>query len=234
MKLPVMNFSITFEIISILWIVVPEIIKLFINLNNNIYLIPYSVKCICKIILILLKKKFPNINIIEQNTFISKFFFCKLFLPIFKNPGFEALINNFIISGTTIYNLNIISFIIEKFISGTLIKSEEENGDYIPFNMYFLEKMPDALEFFDNITKVKLPPFIEKLINGNLPNDFEFNYFTENPDEVVFHRSICCSMDDFIYFSQIWKNVKINYLLIIKLSFYKKLLKDCVLPQARQ
>ena len=28
--------------------------------------------------------------------------------------------------------------------------------------------MPEALKFFENITKVKLPPFIEKLVNGNL------------------------------------------------------------------
>jgi hypothetical protein len=172
--------------------------ELFNNLMNNIYLIPYSVKCICKIILLLAKKKFQNINTIEQNILISKFFFCKLFLPIFRNPGFGSLINNFIISGTTVHNLDIIAHIIEKFISGTFIKCEEENGDYSPFNWYFLDKMPDAIKFFENIQKVKLPPFIEKLINGNLPNDFVFDYFNENPDEVVFHRSICFSLDDLL------------------------------------
>ena len=172
--------------------------ELFNNLMNNIYLLPYSVKCICKIILILSKKKFPNINTIELNILLSKFFFCKLFLPIFRNPGFGALINNFIISGTTVHNLDIISHIIEKFISGSFIKSEEDNGDYTPFNWYFLDKMPEALKFFENITKVKLPSFIEKLINGNLSNDFIFDYFKENPDEVVFHRSICFSVDDLL------------------------------------
>ena len=177
--------------------VIKIIDELFNNLINNIYLIPYSVKCICKIILLLIKKKNPNINIIEQNILLSRFFFSKLFLPIFRNPGFGALINNFIISGTTIHNIEIISKVIEKFITGSFINYDEDNGDYSPFNWYFLDKMPTALKFFENITKVKLPPFIEKLINGNLPNDFEFNYFTENPDEVVFHRSICFSMDDF-------------------------------------
>ena len=171
--------------------------ELFKNLMNNIYLIPYSVKCICKIISILIKKKFPNINIIEQNYIISKFFFCKLLLPIFIDPKLGALINNFIISGTTLDNLKIISNIIEKFISGRLIKCEEENGDYSPFNWYFLDKMPELLDFFNNITKVTLPHFIEKLINEKLPSDFEFNYFDENPDEVVFHRSVCFSIDDF-------------------------------------
>ena len=178
--------------------VVKIIDELFLNLMNNIYLLPYSVKCICKIILLLIKKKFPNINTVDQNILISKFFFCKLFLPIFRNPGFGALINNFIISGTTIHNLNIISYVIEKLISGTFFKCEEENGNYSPFNWFFLDKMPEALKFMENITKVKLPPFIEKLINGTLSNDFEFDYFNENPDEVVFHRSICFSVDDLL------------------------------------
>ena len=180
------------------FIVVKILNELFQNLINNIYLIPYSVKCICKIILLLAKKKFPNINTVEQNVLISKFFFCKLLLPILKNPGFGALINNFIISGTTIHNLEIISHVIEKFISGSFIKYEEDNGDYSPFNWYFLDKMPEVLKFFENIIKVKLPPFIEKLIIGNLPNDFAFDYFNENPDEVVFHRSICFSLDDLL------------------------------------
>ena len=172
--------------------------ELFNNLTNNIYLIPYSVKCICKIICILAKKKFPKINTIELNILLSKFFFCKLFLPIFRNPGFGALINNFIISGTTVHNLDIIAHIIEKFISGTFIKCEEENGDYSPFNWYFLDKMPDLIKFFENIKKVKLPPFIEKLVNGSLQKDFIFDYFNENPEEVVFHRSMCFSVDDLL------------------------------------
>ena len=169
---------------------------LFRNLIQNIYLIPYSVKCICKIILLLIKKKFPHINTIEQNAIISKFFFCKLFLPIFKNPGLGALINNFIISGTTIHNLEIIACVIEKFISGNLVKNEEDNLDYLLFNRYFIDKMPEALKFFDNLTKVKLPPFIENLINGNLSDNYTFDYFNENPDELVFHKSICFSLDD--------------------------------------
>ena len=45
--------------------------ELFNNLINNICLIPYSVKCICKIILSLVKKENPNINIIEQNILLE-------------------------------------------------------------------------------------------------------------------------------------------------------------------
>ena len=182
--------------------------ELFSNLMNNIYLIPYSVKCICKMIFLLFRKKNPNISIIEQNILISRFFFSKLFLPIFKNPGFGALINNFIISGTTIHNLEIISQVIEKFLSGNLIKTDEYDGDFSPFNRYFLNKMPEALKFFEKIIKVSLPPFIENLINGYLPNDYAFNYFKENPEEVVLHKSICFSLDDFLVLLSNMNNCK--------------------------
>ena len=176
--------------------VIKIIDELFNNLINNIYLIPYSVKCICKIIITLIKKGNPKISIIEQNILISRFFFSKLFLPVFRNPGFGALINNFIISGTTIHNLDIIANVIEKLISNNFINNEDANCELSPFNSYFLEKMPMALKFFESITKVTLPPFIDKLINGNLPNNYVFNYFKENPEEVVFHRSMCISTDD--------------------------------------
>ena len=146
--------------------------ELFNNLMNNICLIPYSVKCICKIILSLVKKENPNLNIIEQNILISRFFFNKLLLPIFRNPGYGAFINNFIISDTTIHNLDIVSKIIERLISGSFINNEDNNCDYSPFNFYFLEKMPMILKFFENITKVTLPSFIDKLINGDFAKWF--------------------------------------------------------------
>ena len=206
----IFNSSVSNDILPLYQIDFFKVIKildeLFHNLMKNIYLIPYSVKCFCKIISVLIRKKFPNITMIQHNALISKFFFSKLFLPIFRNPGFGALINNFIISGTTIHNLDIISFIIEKLISGNLFEGDEAKGDYTPFNGYFLDKMPELLNFFDNITKVKLPPFIEKLINGTLPDNFEYNYFNENPDQVVFHRSICFKMDDLYYLIKNMKN----------------------------
>ena len=56
--------------------------------------------------------------------------------------------------------------------------------------------MPDVLRFFDNITKVTLPNFIEKLINDELPQNFELDYFSENKEEVIYHRSICFTLFD--------------------------------------
>ena len=178
--------------------VIKIIDELFNTLINNIHLIPYSIKCICKIISILIKKKFKKLNTIQHNIFLSKFFFNKLFLSAFKDPKFGCLINNFIISGITIDNLEIISFIMEKLISFDFINNIEENSDFTPFNRYFLEKMPTVLKFFDGLSNVKLPAFIEKIINGNNEKKYIYDYFEENNEEIIYHRSVCCSTDDIL------------------------------------
>ena len=175
--------------------VVSLINELFKSFLNNLYLIPYSVKCICKIILLLIKKKFPDINTIEQNAFMSKFFFYKLFLPILRNPDIGALINNFIISGRTIHNLKIINIVIEKFVSGEFFIDNEQFEGYTPFNQYFLEEMPELLNIFNSITNVKLPFFIERLINDQLTENYNFDYFKEDPEEMIFYRSICFNFE---------------------------------------
>ena len=155
--------------------------ELFNSLLNNIYLIPYSVKCACKILTILIKRKFKHLTTIEHNIILSKFFFSKLFLPAFKDPRFSSFINNFIISGATVQNLETISNIIEKLISFTFIKGDEDNGDLSPFNRYFLDKMPTVLKFFDNLGNVKLPSFIEKVI-VNPDKSYTYDYFKENEE----------------------------------------------------
>ena len=166
------------------------------NMLENLYFLPYSVKCICKIISILIKQKFPNSNIIEQNAFISRFFFTKLFLPFFLFPAYEALITNILISKKTVNNLRIIGDIILKLVSGELFMSDLPTNEFTPFNLFFIEKMPEIANIFKEIKKVNLPNFIEKYLNDQLPEDFKFNYFNEYPEEIVIHRSICFKMDD--------------------------------------
>jgi len=176
--------------------VIENINQIISNILDNLNFLPYSVKCLCKIISILIKNKFPNINIIEQSKFIGRFFFSKLFLPFFINPTFEALITNYLISKKTTKNLQAISKILVKLYSGEFFKNDDNNSQYTPFNLYFIEKMPSIIKIFEEIQNITLPNFIQKLINNELPEDFKFNYFTENPDEVIFHRTICFTLDD--------------------------------------
>ena len=155
---------------------------------NNSHKLPYSSRCLCKIISLLIKKRFPSISEIEKNAFIAKFFFGKLLTPILKNPVIEALIGNFIINSNTLNNLKIIGDIINKFTSGVFYKETE--SEYTPFNWYFIEKMEKLFEIFDHITKVTLPEFIEDFINDKLPPNYEYEYFKENQDQAMMHQSM--------------------------------------------
>ena len=180
---------------SYFMIVISFINSIIKKIMDNFHLLPYSVKCLCKIISMLITKKFPTITETEKNAFIAKFFFGKLLVPILLDPGIEAFISNFIISENTLQNLKIICAIFNEFTSGHFYKSVDENSDYTPFNWYFIEKMEKLFDIFDQITKVKLPSFIEKFINKELPEEFEYKYFTENPDEDINLVSICFNLD---------------------------------------
>ena len=87
---------------------------------ENFNLIPYSIKCFCKIISMIVEIKFPNITKSEKIIFLAKFFFGRLLIPILKNPGIEAFINSLIISENTLNNLHVICDIIKKFVAGEL------------------------------------------------------------------------------------------------------------------
>ena len=165
------------------------------NLIKNLHLLPYSVKCLCKIISSLIVKKFPTIYENEKNAFVAKFFFGKLLIPILNNPGIEAFIDSFIISKNTLSNLKVICDIIKKFTSGNFFVGSDDTADYTPFNWYFLEKMDKLFDIFSQITKVTLPSFIEKLINDELPSDYKYDYFKENPDEAINLRTICYNLE---------------------------------------
>ena len=174
---------------------IEEIIR---NLIDNIHLLPYSVKALCKIISILIKNKFPEVNDIRRNAYISRFFFGKLLSPILSNPAVSALIGEFIISGNTLHNLKLISNIILKLTSGTLYIDNSSDTNFTPFNWFFLEKMSELVDFFEHITKVSLPNFIDKLVHNKLEPNYRFNYFKENPHEIVTHISICYNVENLI------------------------------------
>ena len=171
--------------------VVDFIEQLIGDLIQNILLLPYSVKCICKIISVLIRNKFKNITKVIENGFISKFILGRLLIPIISSPSFNALISDFVISGYTLKNIKTINIILSKLFSGKLFKNNNKDGDYTPFNWIFLDEMEKILEFYESAKNVYLPDFIEKYINNELPNDYQYDYFEENKEEMCNNISIC-------------------------------------------
>ena len=143
--------------------VIESINLLFKILLENIGIVPYSIKCICKIIYVLLKNKFPKIKRLHLNAFMSRFVFDKLLLPFLENPIFGALINEYMISPETVTNIKSVSDVISRICKGKLYTQEEDKGNYTPFNKFILEKINDVYNFYQNVEEVILPDFI----NGN-------------------------------------------------------------------
>ena len=172
--------------------VVDIIDKFFDNLINNIDLCPYSIKCFCKIISILIKKKFPKSIKVEQNRFLVIYFFQNLLFPMLMNPGLDAFINEYFISKSINNKIKTIINILNKLLRGNLY----EKSNFTPFNWYIIEKMPKILEFFNTICQVSLPSFIDKLLNDELPEDYKYDYFKENPNKTILYRNICFNIDE--------------------------------------
>ena len=190
--------------------------KFFSSLEQNLNLMPYYVKCICKIISVLIQKKFNDINIVKTGTFISKFFFKKLIMPILVNPEIELFINDFIISGNTLPNLKVLNQILTKIFSFKLFLNNYSinNNIYTPFNWYILDKMPEIFEIFNKLTDVELPSFINDFINDKLEPSFSYDYFTSNKEELIMHKTICFTSQDLNAllngFSKLKENVDIT------------------------
>ena len=161
------------------------------DLIQNIILLPYSIKCICKIISVLIRNKFKNISKAEENGFVSKFILGRLLIPIISQPSFNALISDFVISGNTLKNIQTTNIILMKLFSGNLFYNNKKDEEYTPFNWVFLDKMDKILYFFENSKKVNLPNFIEKLITNKLPKDYKYDFFDENKEEIYANISIC-------------------------------------------
>jgi len=173
---------------------VTELIDIFLDkLLSNINLLPYSTKCICKIISILLDKKYPNLKQIEKNKFLAKFFFEKLLFPILESPSDTILINECLITDRSKERLKEIKKVLNKLVLG---KFFEENEDLVPVNNYIIEKMPKLIDIFNNINQVVLPPFIDKLINDEIEENYEYDYFIENPEENIFYMNICFNINE--------------------------------------
>ena len=176
--------------------------KFFENIISNYRIIPYSIKCVSKIIYQLINKKFKNANELQKSLFVSKFFYKILLFPIFEKPDINALINDYIISNNTLNNMKIISQILWTLVSFKLYKNNEKdeyiNGSFTPFNRFFLEKIPEVFQINKMIIDVNLPNFIQGLINQTINEDeFHFDFFIENPNEICFYQSILLNLKEF-------------------------------------
>ena len=149
------------------------------ELIDNINIIPYSLKCICKLISILIYKKFPNLPLFYRNAFIGKFFFDKCIFPILSLDSKNAVINR-IFSSCSKKCVNVIVNVLSNANRATLYMTNSDTEKTI-FNYYLIEIIPILNKFYAKLIDIKLPTIIEQYI-GLLDMKIE-----ENIDNRIFH-----------------------------------------------
>jgi hypothetical protein len=191
---------------------VDSIIK---SLLDNTSTIPYTLRCICKIIKVLIDRKFPDISKYEKNALIGEFIFGKCILPILINSDINAVITSSILSANTKKCLSIIAKVLTRINRGIFFDGNSETYFTI-FNHYIIEIIPAMNIFYDNLVDVPLPKLLEELISGSsksdpstglitqnqnncsLSNFSKYNYFKENKEELVNIQCICFSIQDIL------------------------------------
>ena len=212
---------------------------LFQSIFDKISTVPYTIRCICKIIYVLMSKKFKELPKYYINAFIGKFFFGKYIFPVLSLE-YKNILNNRIFSNKNKKCINIIISVIEKAFKGELFQTQVDPEKTI-FNHYLIELFPIINTFFEKLIDVELSKIIEKALNEaefvennsiiddifniqkepseiNKENQeqkeenipYKYDYFSENQDEIIHLQSICFSLNDILFIlTLINKNLKI-------------------------
>ena len=232
------------------------------SIIDKISTIPYTIRCICKIIFFLMRKKFGDLPKYYINSFIGKFFFEKYIFPV-MSLKYKNILNNRIFSNKNIKFINTIINVIEKAYKGELFQTQVDTEKTI-FNYYLIEIFPIINTFFEKLIDLELPKVIEKALNetefnknnsildeifnnnkkeenkkiiaekrelNNKDENIEqnsshnYDYFSENPDEILHLQSICFSLNDILFIiTLISKNLEI-FSDLPKYSFFSKTFK---------
>ena len=240
------------------------------ELINKINIIPYSLKCLCKIISILIQKKFPNLPKYYRNSFIGKCLFDKCIFPILSLDSKNAIINR-IFSSCTKKCVNVIVNVLSNANRGSLYMTNSDTEKTI-FNYYLIEIFPILNKFYDKLIDVKLPETIEKYISfvdeqiknntdnrifhfkrkknpdiinqkrqkeikdkiqtdenkGNANNAINnsqsllYDYFKENPDEIMRLQGVCFSISDVLYILKLIKDQRKKFKNLPRYDYFNK------------
>ena len=196
------------------------------SLIDKVASIPYTVRCISKIISILISKKFPLLSKFLQNAFIGKFIFNKCIFPVLSLEN-KNVVENIIFSFDTKKCLNVIISVLSTANKCLLYNCNTDTEKTI-FNYYLIEIIPILNKFYEKLIDIELPKTLNELISKtkermeenndsklfsfrkkqNTKNREEtpkfsptpqYDYFSENSDEIMELQCICFSILDIIF-----------------------------------
>jgi hypothetical protein len=159
------------------------------SLIDKISTIPYTVRCICKIIYLLITKKFPLLPKYIRNSFVGKFIFEKSIFPVLSLENKNIMENKILGIGTK----NCLDEIINILANANKCMLFNCNNDTerTIFNYYLIEIIPILNKFYDKLIDVKLPKMLDALIKNeklefdeNLKDKIYFFGSKQKMDEV--------------------------------------------------
>ena len=133
------------------------------SLIDRISTIPYNIRCICKIISVLMQKKFPLLPRYLRNSFIGKIIFDKSIFPALSFDN-KNVIDSRIFSQNTKKCLNVIISVLSNANRCCLFPTTTDTEKTI-FNYYLIEIIPIINKFYEKMIDVELPKMIEDLLN---------------------------------------------------------------------
>ena len=133
------------------------------TLIDRISTIPYTVRCICKVISILMQKKFPLLPKYLRNSFIGKFIFDKCIFPVlsFENKN---VMDSRIFSQNTRKCLNVIISVLSNANRCCLYPTTTDTEKTI-FNYYLIEIIPILNQFYEKVIDIELPKTLEDFLD---------------------------------------------------------------------
>ena len=188
--------------------------QLLSNLEDDT-IIPNSIKIICKFIYILTKKKFKQITKLELNNFVGRFLFDKLILPFLRNPDLSEASKSKILGLQTRRNLINIYLVLKNLVKGELF-NYEQNINMVVFNKFIIDNYYRINNIIDKILDVEIPEKLKRLSEQFYKNndfildnskrseeEINYDYFKENPNDFMQHKSICFSLKELYLFHNI-------------------------------
>ena len=192
------------------------------TLVNKIITIPYTVRCICKIIDILISKKFPKLPKYLRHSFIGKFLFNKCIFPVISLEHKKTLKKIMFSAAQKRCLLTIIDII--SSANECNLFTYYNDVEKTLFNSYLLELTPILNKFYDKLINLRLPRQLNEYISHVFENKetptflfgkkkpqiknykykpTTYDYFGQNPDELLQIESICFNVDDVMYLKDI-------------------------------
>ena len=212
--------------------------EVLIKLKENINSLPYIVKSLFKIIEILFDKKYakkkPRDFNFQQLMILSNYLIGNIILPLISNPDFNGIITTCVISKITNENLEVITKILNRLLSGHLFSNKTES-EYTIFNKYIIRTLPKIFDIIKSLNLKKnfqLSKVVQRLINTSdslvkPTRNINYDYFKENQDNIQ-QQSICFSWLDLVILIDLFKFYSVSDKNNERIKKYSEQFKDFI------